>query len=972
MNKRRFLFLLAWLFPLSLSGQSLQLADSLFKKGRFYDEQGKMRQSAFYYREAYNVYREHQDTTGWLKAGKEYASALVYRSNNGRAMELYKMLLEVKHRANDVYNRGDILNSMGWSSRRIGKLDQALSYYQKSLPLALESRDSLLIAVVFNNIGVVYFKKGNYPGSLDYYRKSLPYYKGLGSLTSFARTLANIGHIYKELSVYGKALDYYRRSLIIRSQLENVNQLAGIHDLIAGVQFELGNYNQSLTALQKSLEYRREAEVPQATASTLNDIGLLYKNLGQYDKALDYYQQSLVIGKKTSGPASIAITTRNIAMVLWQQEKYEQASELYKKALTLKRRINNSYDIALSLQDLIRMELQSGNYYLARQYAGELKAIGDSTNSNDILADVYTWLGEIEKRQENFQQSLAHYKKAYVYSRFLSHSEQITPLKNIAEAFHRLNSDKAITFGQKAVAIIEESRTKAGALSELKSGYFSRHADFYIQLASWVLNYRQDKAEAFRLVELAKARSLSDELAKAAQDIAERLPEEVRIERNQKRHHINRLYSELEAAENSEQHASIQQKIRVAELSYAAYESSLYAEYPELRRFKSPEPLSLGEARVLAGEGTALLEYAVTDNQLIMFLISQNEVRVEQFSMSDDQGLEAELTARVSAFRSAVLAHASETVLQRRSSDLYNVLIEPFEDDLKKYSNLIIVPDGALSYLPFEALMQGGHYLIENYSIKYVPSLTSLTLLDSYASIEDKKLLAIAGSQFSQNELGTFRKSSLAALPSTLIEVDSIASHFKRPSVLTNREVSEGTVKKLLNRNDYQFIHFATHGVIDEERPWRSGLALSIKGKLTASSTEDGMLRSSEIFGLRLNTEMVVLSACNTGLGDVVSGEGILGMQRAFFFAGASTVVVSLWNVYDRSTAFLMNQFYDFILKNTGDEDWVDSLLRWVGWDESIPFGQKATAMRKAKLQMINHPLYNHPVYWAPFIVVGR
>ncbi|HET6528115.1 MAG TPA: CHAT domain-containing protein, partial [Balneolaceae bacterium] len=262
-------------------------------------------------------------------------------------------------------------------------------------------------------------------------------------------------------------------------------------------------------------------------------------------------------------------------------------------------------------------------------------------------------------------------------------------------------------------------------------------------------------------------------------------------------------------------------------------------------------------------------------------------------------------------------------------------------------------------------------YLIENYSIKYVPSMTSLTLLDSFTPGEGKKLLAVAGSQFSP-ELGSSPKHPLAALPSTLIEVDSIASHFKQSSVLTNREVSEGTVKKLLNRNNYRFIHFATHGMIDEERPWRSGLALSIKGKLTASSKEDGMLRSAEIFGLRLNTEMVVLSACNTGLGEVVSGEGILGMQRAFFFAGASTVVVSLWNVYDRSTAFLMNRFYDFALKNTDDVEWVDNLLRWVGWDESVPFGQKAAAMRKAKLEMINHPLYHHPVYWAPFIVVGR
>jgi len=118
---------------------------------------------------------------------------------------------------------------------------------------------------------------------------------------------------------------------------------------------------------------------------------------------------------------------------------------------------------------------------------------------------------------------------------------------------------------------------------------------------------------------------------------------------------------------------------------------------------------------------------------------------------------------------------------------------------------------------------------------------------------------------------------------------------------------------------------------------------------------------------------MVVLSACNTGLGKVVKGEGMLGLQRSFFYAGASTVVVSLWSVYDRSTANLMKEFYRAIIsEEEHSSSWISDLLRWVGWDQSIPFGEKAAAMRKAKLKLINHPMFNHPIYWAPFIVVGR
>ena len=190
--------------------------------------------------------------------------------------------------------------------------------------------------------------------------------------------------------------------------------------------------------------------------------------------------------------------------------------------------------------------------------------------------------------------------------------------------------------------------------------------------------------------------------------------------------------------------------------------------------------------------------------------------------------------------------------------------------------------------------------------------------------------------------------------------------------MLKDREVTEEAFKTLLQQNRYRYVHLATHGIINENKPGRSGLALSTGGELTATSKEDGMLRSSEVFGLDITSDMVVLSACNTGLGKVVDGEGMLGLQRSFFYAGTSTVIVSLWNVYDRSTATFMNEYYKALLNGDSEEDWVDASLRWIGWDESLPFGQKATAMRQAKLKMLNHPLFHHPVYWAPFIVVGR
>ncbi len=974
MNIQRLFILggLLLLLPLSTSGQSLQLADSLFAKGKNYDNSGNKQQSEFYYREAYNIYRDFQDTASWMEAGKEYASAMMWRSKYEQAMELYKKLLEVDHPANDVYNRGDLYNSMGLNSKYAGNIDQAYKYYQKSLPLAKESGDSLLIGVVYSNMGSVQRARGNLTQALDQFKQSLPYLRGINRERNIAITLGNIGGIYNDLSLYDKALDYYNRSLEIHKEIGSVYQLASSYQSLAGIQRKLGNYDQALISFKQALEYSRKTGAPRQTAGILNGIGLLYKELGEYDKAQDYYQQSLAIHEETSAPSDIAVTTNNIGQLYWAQEKTEEAGTYFKKSFELRKKVGNPYDISVALNTMVKLYIERENYDIAKEYATQLKTIGDSTDSYDMLETANSYFGQIARQKEQHHVALKHFKKAHAYSKYLPESKQLTPLKNLAKQYQKLNSDSALTYGQKAIDIIEQHRSNAGAVSELKSGYFGQHAGFYNQMASWVLQFSSDVSRAYQLVEQSKARSLSDELAKAANNIDQQLPEEVRIKRRKKKNQINSLYSQLENGADKEQRKKLKEKIRMAELDLEAYENTIQNQYPELKSLTSPDAISLERAQEITDGQTAVLEYALAENNLLMFFISQDNVHVEQYSLPESQSLAKKLTTWVADFKDAILSNASRTELRSQSGKLYNALIKPFEEELNQFKNLVIVPDGALAYLPFEAISQGDQYLIENFRIKYEPSLTSLTLLKDPEPVNRKDLLAVAGSQVSEQNERSYRSARLSALPSTVIEVDSIASHFKQVSMLKNEQVSEQEFKNLLRENRYQYIHMATHGVIDEQQPSRSGLALSAGGEIKASSTEDGMLRSSEIFGLNIDSDMVVLSACNTGLGKVVGGEGMLGMQRSFFYAGTSTVVVSLWNVYDRSTASFMNEFYKALLHTQSQEGWTDTMLHWIGWDESIPFGQKAIAMRQAKLEMIKHPLFNHPVYWAPFIVVGR
>jgi len=961
-----------FLLPITGLAQNTQLADSLYEQGRKYDQSGYERRSLSFYQRSYHLYREMGDTLNSLKAGKEYASALMWVSRNDEAKKLYRQLLE---EANDPYNRGDILNSLGLLHKRMGNIEEAMKYYQKALPLANTSADSLLIGVVYGNIGGVYNARGNYSKALELKRTALSYYRGLNNKRFIAVSLGNLGAAYRDRSLYDRALEYFNQSLEIRKELGDVNLLAKIYNSIAMVQRRLGNYDQALISYNKSLEYSRKASTPNLTATILNNIGLLYKTLGEYDKALDYYRQSLMLKEDIASPQEIATTIKNIGKLLWEQGKYEEAEPFYKRALEIRKKHGNSYEVASSLNTMVNLALENGDLERAQEYTDQIQAIGDSTSSPDILKDAARFNGRINDIQGNKAEAIRFFKKEYAYSRTLPAYKQMEALIRLASQYHEIHSDSALVYGERAINLIEKHRSNAGAVAALKTGYFGQYSYFYNQMASWTLTYKNDPTSAFKLIEQAKARSLSDELAKASQNIEQKLPEEVRIERKNRLNHLDSLYTTLEQTSSPSRKEDIQSKIRESELSYAAYENKLRETYPEFKSLQLPEPIDLDRAQQICDAETAIMEYAVAGENLIIFLISQDEVRAKQFSISDDRSLEETLTKWVADYKDAILSNASHTVLHRESDKLYQALIKPFESSLTRFSNLIIVPDGALAYLPFEALWQGDRYLIENFNIKYEPSLTSLTLLHKpEASRSRKELLAIAGSNVTDdNKLLSYRKSSLSALPSTLMEVDSIATHFQQVSTLKDDEVSETAFKKLLAENSYRYVHLATHGVIDENKPNRSGLALSTKEAISASSREDGILRSSEIFGLDINSDMVVLSACNTGLGKVVKGEGILGLQRSFFYAGTSTVVVSLWNVYDRSTATMMNEFYKALISENGDkEGWGEHFLRFIGWNHSLPFGEKASAMRKAKLKMINHPLFNHPVYWAPFIVVGR
>jgi len=947
-------------------------ADTLRVKGEAYQEKGQFKEAEYYYREALDLYRQLQDTTARLRTELYYAEVLAYRAKYEESVALLNKLMKVDHPSADHSFRARIHSDLGWVSRRKGDNEAARDYYREGLQLAKEAGDSTLIAYLYNNLGRV----SSDGESLEYYKKAVPYFEALENRRGLATVLNNMASIYKDLLLYDKALTYYTRSLNMDKELGNSNMMGIDYQNIGDLQEELGNYRRALLAYQQSLTHKKRAGDPASISNILNNIGVLYATLGNSERALSYFRQSLELEEEFAAPKDLAVSYKNIGTRLWDLGSHEEAERYYRQALLKKREAGDRQALVSSLLDLAKVEKAGRNYAKAERYAREALAIADSAGNYGNLRSVYNWLGHIYLDRDRLKESLGYYKKAYSYSRFMSSKEQIYPLINIARTFNNLGSDSSLVYGRRAFNLIENQRKKAGAVSELRSGFFKQFTDFYTELASWTLAYENNREEAYKLVEAVKARTFSEELEKAAKRIDEKFPEEVRIERNKLLTSIDRLYSRLEHAEDDKEKKVLNRQISNIELEYQAFESRLYDEYPEFKQLETPDPVSLSRAQAVCERNTAILEYAVTSKQLIAFLIHQNGVAVHRAELpatADSARSHSKLTTQVQDFKDAILSHADRQELEFHSEKLYKLLLEPFGEKLSSFSNLIIVPDGPLAYLPFEALRKDNRYLIEQFNIKYEPSVTSYTLLKEADRDQPKQLLAVAGSGPSDNTLWAgIQRNNYSALPSTIIEIDSVSSHFTNSSIIKQENITEQKLKSMLN-SPVRFIHLATHGVIDEDNPDQSGLVFSTSREVNASSKEDGLLKSTEIYRLNLNSDMVVLSACNTGLGKIVKGEGMLGLQRSFFYAGASTVVVSLWSVYDRSTAYLMKEFYRAIVSEEEySSSWISDFLRWVGWDQSIPFGEKAAAMRKAKLKLINHPMFNHPIYWAPFIVVGR
>jgi pentatricopeptide repeat protein len=538
-----------------------------------------------------------------------------------------------------------------------------------------------------------------------------------------------------------------------------------------------------------------------------------------------------------------------------------------------------------------------------------VSAISGADISSPVFEKAYR-ISEFGETEEELQEY--HSKYATKINRFLDKYSQLEYFFELAKAYEETGDIAiAINYYQQAIEIVENQRSTIYTEKQ-RISYFERKFDIYSALISLLVKTGKVE-EAFRYVERSKSRALVDILGQSEIVFAEKTDKKTYDEIILTHLELDTLLADTSISPS--QNEIISRKIERS-IKVEPKESQF-----EIASLANVTTVTSQEAREMSKDNFDIIEYFLTDQNLFIFVISKGEIRVVSLSISKDQ-----IDKLLLDFRAKVVARDKNANLSAKA--LYHLLIDPIKHLLSS-SKICIVPHSTLHYLPFQALYDGNNYLIQQHQVFYAPSVTVLRFCLQKRSQNKQSLLAIGPPPFEDESLQLKFAESESYLVST---------NFEQNLLLLRNQANESNFRKYAG--DYDIVHIATHGYFFKEAPMKSYLLL------LGDQENDGKLSAYELFGIKLHAYLVTLSACQTAVSRVSRGDEMLGLVRGLIYAGTPSIVASLWNVDDASTAELMNEFYSNLI--TMD---------------------KAEALQYAQLEIMQKE--KSPFFWAPFILIG-
>ncbi len=823
--------------------------------------------------------------------------------------------------------------SQGITAQQQGNYQSSIWYFRKS-PAIREKALGRKYADTyesFHSKSSHYYLKEDYPKALEYCQKALAIQEkvlGKGHIDT-AISYGNLGLLYQRIGDYPKALEYSRKALAIRGKVLGKEHID--------------------------------------TAISYNNLGSLYQDMGDYPKALKYYQKALAIQEKVLGEGHIdtALSYNNMSSLYYTRTGYRKALEYSHKALAITKKVRGKehIDTALSYRNLGWVYYNIGDYPKALKYYQRALTIrekvlgkehvGTATSYNDLIL-VYRMMGDYPN---------AHHYAKLSFDIFLKNRDKIFTILNSRQKERYLKANTGY-----AALLLDSSSKYLSRLNQEKKSTKVKEVTATV-LNAW-LNYKGSIFDSENAIAMLYANTKDAPLKRKINEFLS------------SKRTLAKLYQSLPKPKERD---AWKTKIKTIEAKIAQLTSQIASKATSFKEQQGLKSINYKDISSHLKANELYIDYAKIGRHYYLFSLDNKE-HIDFYEMYGYSIFLIEKLVRT--FRDDVTAILSNTQItdeklksltqssKEKLSKLYELVIEkPLGDALKRKTSLILSPDGALRLLPFEALYnkETGKYFIEEKEIRYIPSGKELVRLYRYSKDKpaksvsvifanpnfnakitslSKEQIAITPNTSRSGIIKSLFRMRFSPLPGTKAEAKAIKATLQKDTV-SEYQKEKASETNLIKVKEPKILHIATHGffINDNTIPnpmLKSGIALAGANNSAIRGKSDGIVTALKLSGLKLKgTDLVVLSACETGVVDIDATDSVSGLSKAFIQAGAKDIVMSLWSVDDQATKELMSSFYQEMTQNTG----------------------YAKALKAAKLRMIKEN--RHPFFWAAFVVSG-
>ncbi|MCG3161479.1 MAG: Photosystem I assembly protein Ycf3 [Acidobacteria bacterium] len=913
-----------------LKNQSLE-ATVLNNLGGLYNSLGDKRKAIENFRQAVALQQAAKNRLGEASALTNIGAIHADLGENEQALEFYNQALPIWRAANRRLEESISLNNLGETYDRLGEKQQALDYYTQALAIARSAGARQIEGSILTNIATVYSSLGERPAAVEYYQQALTIFRDVSDLTAQADIYHLLGYLYYELGDKQKALEYHNQVLPLWRKLGDKRGEANTLAAMGFVYRDLNESQKALELLNQALPLHREVGNRGGESDTLTHLGIVHNDLGEREKAIEYLKQSLTLAQDVTDPhreAKARFELARVQMALGDlADARTQIEETLKLVETIRSKVAGEhlrvayfatvqryYDLYIEL--LMRMnERRPGEGFdgMALQTAERARARSLLDLLAEARADIRNGVDPALLERERALQTLLS-DKAERQIRLRSNPQTQTEADAVGKEIQTLATEY-----QQVRAQIRTASPRYAALTQPQPLTLAEIQKDALDADTLLLAYSLGEERSFlwavtpnsiKSYSLPK-RDVIEEAARKAYELVS-APRASRSEEGEGRRLKHEAGKEVEADATTVLNDLSRMLLAPAAAELGKKRLLVVAEgalqYVPFAALPVPEAEGRKDkgARRQGDKGTRRRGKIAIRNP-------QSAIRNPQSEIRNPLIAEHEIVSLPSASTIAVLRRELEG--RRPAPKALALLADPvFEQDDERVKTIALPAKKQTTNAPPK--------VAEERTLKHLKKIS-----------EEKPGLA-----------------RIARLPYTRLEAEEISAlvpESERKESLDFEASRAAAVSAELGQ--YRFVHFATHGYLDSEQPELSALVLSLVDEHGAR--QNGFLRTHEIFNLKLPAELVTLSACETGLGKEIRGEGLVGLTRGFMYAGTARVVVSLWALNDRATAELMARFYRKMLK--------DGL-------------RPAAALRAAQVEMSKEAQWQAPYFWAGFVLQGE